>query len=216
MIRTVIMDDEPRNVKLVAKLVADYCPDLEVVGMTDDLSEGLPLIESLKPSLLLLDIEFPHGTVFHMLDKLSFRDFQVIFITAYNSYASEAFQHHAVDYLLKPVTSDALVHAVKKVEERMERHVLQDLSKLIEFMKSQYDSSGKIPLSTAEGILFVHESEIIHCEASGRYSIIHLDAKKKLTITKTLKEIEALLNTVNFFRKHHSHIINLKKIARVP
>jgi two-component system LytT family response regulator len=214
MIRTFIMDDEPRNLKLVEMMITSHCPSLKIVGMTDDLSEGLPMIELLKPSLLLLDIEFPHGNVFHLLEKLLFRDFHIIFITAHNSYASEAFRHHAVDYILKPITKEALIEAVKNVEERMQLHSIQDVTKLVEALKSQFEYSGKIPLPSAEGILFVDENNINHCEGSGRYTVIYLDGGKKLTIAKTLKEIEALLNPLLFFRVHHSHIINLKKINR--
>ena len=214
MIRTVIIDDEPRSIKLIAKMIADHCPSLELVGEADDLRNAQPLIENLKPSLLLLDIEFPPGTIFSLLDKVVFRDFHIIFITAYNTYAAEAFRQKAVDYILKPITKEALIEAVKKVESRIQHHSIEDISKMVEVLKSQWEHSAKIALPASEGILFVDESDIIHCEASGRYTIIHLDTGKKLTITKTLKEIEGLLTPTQFFRVHHSHIINLKKIAK--
>ena len=194
-------------------MIARHCPSLSVTGATDNLAEAIPLIENLKPSLLLLDIEFPPGTVFSILEKLHFRDFQVVFVTAYNSYAAQAFRQNAVDYILKPVTKEALLEAVKKVEARIEERSTLDISKLVQVLKSQWNHSSKIALPSAEGILFVDEKDIAHCEASGRYTVIHLDAKK-ITITKTLKEVEALLSPVHFFRIHHSHIINLQKIVK--
>ncbi len=212
MIRTVIIDDEPRSIKLVAGIMARHCPGLELVGQTDNLAEALPLIEDLKPSLLVLDIEFPPGTIFTMLEKLQFREFEIVFITAYNSYAAEAFRQNAIDYILKPVTTEAFVDAVRKVEARIRQHANLDLTKLIKALKSQWEYSAKIALPAADGLLFVDEKDIIHCEASGRYTIIYFD-QKKLTFTKTLKEIEALLSP-DFFRIHHSHIINIKKVAR--
>jgi two-component system LytT family response regulator len=214
MISTVIIDDEPRNIKLIAKMIADYCPALEVVGTCDDLTEARQVIEKHKPALLLLDIEFPPGTVFSMLEKLVYRDFQIVFITAYNNYASEAYREHASGYLLKPVTREALIEAVKTVEERIHQFSVADISKLVELLKLRQQQSGKIPLPSGEGVLFVDEPEIVHCEASGRYTIIHLDSKKKITVSKTLKEIEELLNPSQFFRVHHSHVINLKKISK--
>lgn len=214
MIRTVIIDDETRSIKLMAMIIKDHCPSLELAGTSDDLTEALPLVENLKPSLLLLDIEFPHGTVFSFLEKLTFRDFQVIFITAHNTYATEAFRQNAVDYILKPITKEALIGAVKRVEEKLKQDIAIDVSKLAEFMRSGWQQPEKIALPSFDGILFVDEIDIMRCEASGRYTILYLEGSKKIMVTKNLKEIGALLQSRQFFRIHHSHIINLKKMVK--
>jgi two-component system, LytTR family, response regulator len=214
MIRTVIIDDEPRNLKLIKGIILEHCPELEVVGTTDDLAEVIPLLEELKPTLLLLDIEFPAGTIFPVLEKLTITDFQVIFITAHNTYAAEAFKQNAVDYILKPVTSEAITLAVKRAVARVHNNTPVDIQKLVDTLKAGINQSKKIPLPHADGILFIKESDIIRCEASGRYTILHLEAKQKLTVTKTLKEIELLLNSRKFLRVHNSHIINLDTIKK--
>jgi two-component system LytT family response regulator len=214
MIRTVIIDDEPRNIKLIAGIISEYCPGLKVVGSTDDLAEALPLVQNMQPSLLLLDIEFPSGNIFSMLEKITFKNFQVIFITAYNTYAAEAFKQNAVDYLLKPVTKEALVQAVERAKTRLDNAIPADITKLVEALKRDLNHARKIPLPSSDGILFINEAAIIRCEASGRYTTIYLDSEKKLTVTKTLKEIEALLTPSQFFRVHHSHIINLEMIKK--
>jgi len=90
MIRTVIIDDEPRNIKLIRGIVEECCPQLEIVGATDDFMDVPSLIEELKPSLVLLDIEFPAGNIFPVLERLTFTNFLIIFITAHNTYAAEA------------------------------------------------------------------------------------------------------------------------------
>jgi two-component system LytT family response regulator len=214
MIRTLIIDDEPRNIKLIAKIIGDHCPSLEIVGTTDNLTEVLPMVENLQPALLLLDIEFPSGNIFSVLEQLPVTRFQIIFITAHNTYASEAFKQQAVDYILKPVTKEAIVQAVAKAQERIQGNVNLDMAKMLELLSAVPEQPRKIPLPAAEGILFINESDIIRCEASGRYTIIYLK-EKKLTVTKTLKEIEGLLvNARQFFRVHHSHIINLALITR--
>jgi two-component system LytT family response regulator len=213
MIRTVIIDDEPRNIKLVEGIIREHCPGLQVIGTTDDLMEVQSLIEDLRPALLLLDIEFPSGNIFTVLEKLSYRGFHVIFITAHNTYATEAFRQNAVDYILKPITNDSLVNAVKRAEE-IHASVVTDISKLVKELKSGLRHIKKIPLPSSEGILFIDETEIVRCEASGRYTILHLQSKKMLTVTKTLKEIEALLDDSQFFRIHNSHIINLDMIKK--
>lgn len=214
MIRTVIIDDEPRNIKLIDGIIREHCPAVEVAGSTDNLAEVVALVQQLKPSLLLLDIEFPAGTIFPVLEKLTFTNFHIIFITAHNTYAAEAFKQNAVDYILKPVTKEALVHAVNRVEEKIHNETATNLTKLLEELKSGIAHARKIPIPTAEGILFIQDVDIVHCEASGRYTILHFINQKKLTVTKTLKEMEALLHPGQFFRVHHSHIINLGMIKK--
>jgi two-component system LytT family response regulator len=168
----------------------------------------------MRPSLLLLDIEFPPLNIFSLLEKINCRNFYIIFITAHNTYAKEAFTENAVDYILKPVTTEAIVKAVKRLEERIQYSTVADISKLVECMQSGIDQQRKIALPSAEGLLFIDEADIVHCEASGRYTILYLMNGKKLTVTRTLKEIEALLNPRQFFRVHHSHVVNLKRIVK--
>jgi two-component system, LytTR family, response regulator len=128
--------------------------------------------------------------------------------------AAEAFRQNAVDYILKPVTSEAISLAVKRAVTRVHNNTPVDIQKMMDTLKAGINQSKKIPLPHADGILFIKESDIIRCEASGRYSILHLEAKQKLTVTKTLKEIELLLNSRKFFRVHNSHIINLDTIKK--
>lgn len=214
MVRTVVIDDEPRNIKLISGMIREHCPGIEIIGSTDDLMEVQPIIHSLKPSLVLLDIEFPSGTIFPVLDKLIFTDFHIIFITAHNTYATEAFKQNAVDYILKPVTPEALVQSIKKAEAKIRDNIATDISNLLGKLKSGLRQSKKIPLPAAEGILFINEADIIRCEASGRYTVLYLVSGKNLTVTRTLKEIESLLDAKQFFRVHHSHIINLEMIKK--
>jgi two-component system, LytTR family, response regulator len=214
MIRTVIIDDEPRNIRLIEGMISDYCPELEVVGTAYDPTEVISLVQDLKPSLLLLDIEFPSGTIFPFLEKLPQNNFAIIFITAHNTYAAEAFHQHAVDYILKPLTAEKLLNAVKRAIKNLQSDNSADVLQLAKALKASFDQPGKIPLPTSDGILFINESDVIRCEASGRYTIIYLQGKKKLTVTRTLKEIEALLNQTYFFRVHNSHIINLNLVKK--
>lgn len=214
MIKTVIVDDEPRSIKWVTQIISEHCPLLELAGTADNLTDALQLIEQSKPGLLLLDIEFSPGNVFSLLEKLTYRSFHIIFITAHNTYAAEAFRENAADYILKPVTEESLVAAVKRVEAKIQQDITVNFSKLMSWMKAGDEETGKIPLPSADGILFVDETSIIRCEASGRYTIIYMEGGKKLTVTKNLKEIGALLHSRLFFRVHHSHIINLKKIIK--
>lgn len=215
MIKTIIIDDEPRNIKLVDSIIREHCPQLTVVGSTDDLWEVGHLVISLRPDLLILDIEFPAGNIFTVLEELPQKEFHIIFITAHNTYAAEAFRLNAIDYLLKPVTKESLVNAIKKVEAKYSSQAPPaDITALMAALRSGLATTKKIPLPSSDGILFINEADIIRCEASGRYSIIFLKEQKKLTITKTLKELEEFLNPVMFYRVHNSHIVNLDMIKK--
>ena len=199
---------------MIRGIVEECCPQLEIVGSTDDFMEVISLIEEIKPSLVLLDIEFPAGNIFPLLERLTFKNFLIIFITAHNTYAAEAFDQNAVDYILKPVSKEAMIKAVKRAEVRIKNEIKTDISKLAQLLRTELNHSRKIPLPTSNGILFINEPDIIRCEANGRYTVIHTTTEKKLTVTKTLKEIESLLGSGHFFRVHHSHIINLEVIKK--
>lgn len=214
MIRTIIIDDEPRNIKLISGIIRTHCAALEVVGTASELSEVRSLVQRLDPELLLLDIEFPCGTIFSILEEMPVKKFQIIFITAFNTYASEAFKQHAIDYILKPVIKDELIQSVRQAEARIHAANVPDVGKLIEALKSGPCHARKIPLPSSDGILFVNEATISRCEANGRYTRIYLGTEKKLTVTRTLKEIESLLNPGLFFRVHHSHIVNLEMVEK--
>lgn len=215
MIKTIIIDDEPRNIKLVDSIIREYCPQLTVTGFTDDLWEVGSLVSSLHPDLLILDIEFPAGNIFTVLEELPQKDFHIIFITAHNTYATEAFKQNAIDYLLKPITTEAFVNAIKKVESKLSsQSPPPDLTAFMAALKTGFSTTKKIPLPSSDGILFINETDIIRCEASGRYSVIFLKEQKKLTITKTLKELEEFLNPALFYRVHNSHIVNLDMIRK--
>jgi two-component system, LytTR family, response regulator len=214
MINTIIIDDEPRNIRMLSKMIEDYFPGLKIAGTADELVNARQLIEDLRPRLLLLDIEFPHGTVFSMLEKLQFRDFHVIFITAHNNYATEAFRQNTIDYILKPVTREALAAAVNRVETKLQQHAIADLSEIVNTLSTGINYSRRISLPSSEGILFVDEADIMRCEASGRYAILYLEKRGKIVITKVLKDIERMLNPHLFLRVHHSHIINLSRLVK--
>ena len=106
--KCIIVDNEPRIIKGLHHLLSIYCPTVEVIDTANGISEGKQKIELLKPDLLFLDIELNEGTGLELLEQLFYKDFQLIFITAYDKYAVEAFKFSAIDYLLKPIDPDDL------------------------------------------------------------------------------------------------------------
>jgi two-component system, LytTR family, response regulator len=215
MMRALIIDDEPKNVRILKKLLEDYCPQVEVCGDAGDAKSAFTAITALKPDLVFLDIEMPYGNAFDLLDKLLPVAFEIIFITAFDDYTLKAFKYSALDYLLKPVDIDELKAAVKKAAEKIAgKNINLQLGNLLSNLKNNQAALQKIALPAADGIVFMNVEEIIRCEASGNYTIIYADSKEKITASKTIKEYEDLLPPGIFCRIHNSHIINLNRIKK--
>lgn len=215
MIKAIIVDDEPRNIRILKNLLEEFCPEVIVGGEAESAETAIHLIRSAQPDLVFLDIEMPFGNAFDLLDKLMPVNFQVIFVTAFDNYALKAFRYYALDYLLKPVDIEELKAAVKKAVERVkEKNMSQTLDVFIQTMKPSKNTLQKIGLPTNDGLVFTNIEDIVRCEASGSYTIIYLHDKQKFIVSKSLKEYEDLLPEDNFCRIHHSHIVNLAYVKK--
>ena len=209
-----IVDDNEPIRKGLKNQLSKLRPD-EVIFEANTVQSGLSAIEQHSPDLLFLDVEMPDGTGMDLLNQLVNYPFQVIFITAYNHYAIEAFRFSALDFLLKPITLEDLRPTLQKVEHFLKsQHIESQLRILNDHLKGLKQADKKIALKDQENINFVKVSTIIRCESDGPYTHFFLESGKKLVISKTLKEYEKLLTLYGFFRSHHSHLINTHKIQR--
>ena len=209
----IILDDESRNVQLLKKLLAMHCPQVQVLATETDAVKGLLLIKEMQPVLLFLDIEMPHFNGFEMLRQLEPVNFEVIIVTAYSHYAVEAIEHHAIGYLTKPINTEKLIAVVNAASERIEQRAFsKNLFTLLE-SSAKPAMLQKIPLSTANGLVFVKLADIMYCESSGNYTQFFLagDAKPIL-VSRQLGEYEKLLPDSEFTRIHDKYIINLSYI----
>ena len=208
-----IIDDKPANIQTLQQLLANYCPQVTVTGTATNIEDGYAGIVTLQPSMVFLDIEMPGGTGFDLLRKFKQISFEVIFITAYNQYAVQAFRENALDYLLKPIDIAALQEAIYKAEQQIGlKQTNQNLAKYLE--QTQTPACAKISIPVQDGYLFINSDDIIRCEASGSYSWFYMAGGKKIMVSMRLKECEDLLPAYCFYRVHNSHIINLQHIAR--
>ncbi|MGE5109201.1 MAG: LytR/AlgR family response regulator transcription factor [Sphingobacteriales bacterium] len=215
MINALLVDDEPRNIRILKNLLEEFCPQVKVIGEAESSEAAIALIRNNQPDLVFLDIEMPFGNAFDLLDKLMPVNFQVIFVTAFDNYALKAFRYCALDYLLKPVDIDDLKTAVHKVSERVkEKNMDQKLDMFLKNIKGGKSSLQKIGLPTNDGLFFTNVENIIRCEASGSYTIIYLADKQKFVVSKSLKEYEDMLPEEDFCRIHHSHIVNLAFVKK--
>lgn len=216
MIRTIIIDDEPSAINVLATLLKKKCrEDVEVIATSSSPFAGKSLIEQLKPDLVFLDIEMPGMTGIDLVSSFSNPGFRVVFVTAHDDYAVEAFQLSAVNYLLKPVGPETVVKTIEKIKEDIGRNQnmagpLEKLEKLLKLHSKENENN--IGIAMADKIVFIKVSDIIYCEASSAYTNVYLKDDKKMVASKPLGDFELLLMSHKFFRIHHSYLINLNRI----
>ncbi|HYE55933.1 MAG TPA: LytTR family DNA-binding domain-containing protein [Chitinophagaceae bacterium] len=215
MLRTIIVDDEPKNRKLLVSLLSEFCPQVKVEGEAGSADEAAQLIQQVNPELVLLDIEMPYGNAFDLLDKLMPVDFEIIFITAFDEYTLKAFKYSALDYLLKPVDIAELQVAIEKAAKKIHlRTINQQLTTLLQNMNPAKNPVPKIALPTQEGFVFTAIHDIVRLEASGNYTLIYTTDGHKHISAKTIQQYEKVLPPGQFFRIHNSHMVNLNFIKR--
>jgi len=214
-ISSIIIDDEPGNIVTLTEMVKQYCPEVSITGTALDPRKGYDMIRELKPDLVFLDIEMPYENAFDLLDRLRPISFEVIFITAFNEYAIKAFKYAAIDYILKPVSIKELQDAIAKVSLRLnEKSVNTKIELLLRTLKVTDGDRNKIPIPTLEGYTFEDMNDIMYLQAEGSYTFLYNKARKKILVSKSLKEFEETLPANLFCRIHHSVIINVNFVKK--
>lgn len=208
-IKAVIIDDEPDSISLLQLQLEKNCPHVKVLKSFSSSLIALNELPVLQPELIFLDIEMPDLNGFELLEKLAPVDFKVIFITAYNQYAIKAFRFNALDYLVKPISTEDLVLAVEK-SVVIPAPLIEQLNSFARQMKGEPVS--KIAVAAQSGITFIELNDIMYAEASGNYSKLIMEEGNNFIISKTLKDIQEVLEERNFFRIHRQYIINLNKV----
>lgn len=214
--KTLIVEDEVRSRDFLKSLIQEFCPELEVCGSAGNVEEAVTFINTHCLDIVFMDIEMQTGTGFDVLQQVKQRNFHVIFTTAYDHYAIKAIKFSAVDYLLKPINLEELQQAVTKAIENIHQKAEGNkLDLLIQNLKRPPGEDFSISLSTSEGVEFIQLANIIRLEANGPYTTFFMKEKRKIMVSKNLKEYELLLFDHGFFRVHNSHIISLKEVRKM-
>ncbi len=211
--KVLIIDYENRTRDFVKKMIDSFNLDLDVFTDGENVETGIEAINRIQPDILLLDIQMPDGTGFDILNSIETKNFEVIFITAYQEYAIKAIKFSALDYILKPIDSEELhssiITAIDSLEFKREETKFIALENNI-----QPNNRRKLVLKTQECIYVVDLNEIIRCEAYKNYTFFYLNSGKKILVSRTLKDYETILNGYGFFRIQQSHLINLEYLDR--
>lgn len=212
--KIILIDDEPPAIRLLLQMLQKVAPNCVILATCSNLKEGITAIHSLQPDLVFLDIEMPQQKGINIAD---FFDgdlpFQLIFVTAHQEYAVEAFTLNATDYLLKPLTEEKLKSAISKAEQKS---MLQNLERRVaSYPADHVKPIKKILLPVANGFEIISPESINFLKAEGSYTVIYFIDKKTLMASKNLKYFEQMLTGPSFIRVHRSYLANLDKARKI-
>jgi len=210
-LKSIIVEDEETSREILKNYLKKYCPNVEVLGEAANVDEALLLIRNNELDLVFLDVEMPFGNAFDLLEKVGDRDFETVFVTAYNHYAIDALNAHASYYLMKPISIDELIKAVDYVVEiKTKEDVLQDQV----LIPKTNNVNGKITIPQQDGFEVLETANILYCKADDNYTEIYLNNNKKKLVSKTLKYFEEALTASGFARVHKSYLVNVNEIIK--
>jgi len=214
MIRAIIIDDEERARRVLEKLLQEYCDDVEVVALCENVPLGVQKINELNPDVVFCDIEMPDFSGLELLTFFKDVNFELIFATGYSDFAIQAFEMSAIDYLLKPIQIEKLENSIDKLKKKLHQATMHDR---LETLKEnlQENEINKIALPVSDGLIFIDVKNISLLEADGSYTHVWLKDGSNLLVSKKLKYFEALLSERGqFFRVHRSSIVNINSIKK--
>lgn len=216
--KTLIIDNDSSVREGLIALLKKACPQVTVIHEAEGVITGIKAITAIEPELVFLDVEMDDGTGFDLVQKLGSYNFQLVFITAYNKYAVNAFKFSAIDFLLKPIDPMDLVVSVNKATTQLKNKDLEKQVKLLEeslhHLNTVKSQERKIALNDGSLIHYIKISDIIYCKAEGSYTYFYLSNSRKIMVSKLLKEYEDLFEDFGFLRTHHSYLINTSKISK--
>ena len=212
MIKCIVIDDEQPAIDIMKHYISKT-PELDLVGTFNNPLVGMQEIKKKNADLVFLDIQMEEMTGLEVMNIIN-ENVKVILCTAYPQFALAGFDLDAVDYLLKPIDFEELKEAVNKISSS-ENHTTfeENLQKLMSQL--QKPKEKRIALPVNHSLQFFDFEDIIRIESESNYSHIFLMDKRKITLSKTLKEVEEKFVGQDFFRIHQSHFINLNHIDKI-
>ncbi len=211
--KALVIDNELHLREGLKDMLIAFCPGITSIDDAAGVKEGVAKINSFHPDIIFLDVEMDDGTGFDLLKQLPEHNFQLVFITAHNKYAIEAFRFSAIDYLLKPVDPVALQESVEKaVKNIRSKDINSQVQILLQQLSGISNHDRRIVLKDQEKIYFTKVADILYCEAEGTYTKFFIQNNEVLLVSKNLKEYESLLEPLGFIRTHHSFLVNPDKI----
>lgn len=216
-INAIIISEEQETIQILKKFEEENAVIMEIIGNTDNINDGMILIKEKKPDLILLDIHHKNNLFFEMLQQLEFSIPKLVFISANERYAVNAFKHDAVDFLLKPIDFNSIIISIYKVIKRREMERCHQHQKInnINISNTAHQKNDYVAVASLEKIEIIPMSEITFCKADGRYTVFILSNGTKVMSSRNLGEYSDVLDNNYFFRIHNSYIINLRHLVKI-
>ena len=207
-----IVDDEPPATRAIEALLNQYQGDfpINIVGICNDASTAIKQINTLQPNVLFLDIEMPGYTGFELLEQVKYPNLIVVFVTAYEHYAVEAFEAHALHYIVKPISPLAFNKCLLRINDNLKMKEFNNRG--IQGLSDQFKEKS-IAVKTRDGYEVVACEEVVNIKSEGAYSEFHLKNGKKLVQSKNMKQCMKMLPAKFFLRISRSAIINTDKVV---
>ena len=211
--RAVVVENEQHSLTRLRRLLADFPGDVEVVGEAMDGPSAVAMISSQRPDLVFLDIDLPGFNGFEVLEQLDYQP-AVIFTTAFNQHALDAFKTHAVDYLLKPIEVAAVRRALEKLRAMGFNHAQfsRALQQLLDAASSRYLT--RLSCKVGDRTILLKTGEVLYFQADNKYTSVHTLSNEYL-IDTPLVELEGKLNPNDFVRIHRATLVNVSWIAEI-
>ena len=216
-IRALIVDDEPLARTGVRQL-AEPLEDVTIVGEAADGSEAVQEIKRQEPDLVFLDVQMPEMSGLEVVREVGVEAMPLtIFVTAYDQYALEAFEAHALDYLLKPIEEARFEEALERARQQLRRVEADTLNRQLRGVLREYadedqeDGIERFTVRSRDRIYFVDAEDVQWIESEGDYVALH-DGEDAHLVRKTMKKLEEQLDSAQFLRVHRSYIVNVEYI----
>lgn len=207
MIKAIIIDDERLARERVVELLKPHSNEVQILGQADNGSKAISLIEIEKPELIFLDIHLPDMTGFEILEKLSYEPV-IVFTTAYEKYAIDAFTKYAIDYLVKPITQPRFDLSIEKLQKLNWASPNQELDRLVSMLKnSSASKASSLAIKKGDKIILVDYEDIAFFKSEDKYVNLNMSNGDIHLTDKTLTQLEALVPD-NFIRVHRSYLVN--------
>ncbi|NVK23601.1 MAG: response regulator transcription factor [Gammaproteobacteria bacterium] len=239
IIKAIIVDDEPLARKGLSIRLSDFT-DIELVAECQNGEEALQAISELAPQLVFLDIQMPGMTGFEALERIQALELEetplIVFVTAYDQYALQAFEVHAIDYLLKPVDDERLAECIENIRLKINSDMQSNQQeKLVELMAqitgedkqtilNSLSSGSELPVKNYSSFISIKDvgettrlpvNDVVWIDAAGDYMCVHCSDGETHILRKTMKQLEQELDPKRFIRVHRSVIVNSDEVGKV-
>lgn len=212
-LKCLIVEDEYHSYELLKTIVHEYLPHIQIVGHATSIKSALDILKNVDIDIVFMDIQLQDGLSFEIMTSLKEWDFSIIFTTAFNQYALDAFGVEAVDYILKPYSPKQVINAVKRVEKN-HRLSIKSMENIFSQLSLQKQNQSRVKLSQQDGYTFIEREAILYCVAEGSYCKVVTQNLGSIICSKTLKTIEGILEGDEFIRVHSSYLVNYQHIFK--